>query len=315
MTRICAKWPLVFLIVIVVAVTGGCGGDDGGTGPTITNNKMILNFFNISPLPSGWYYQAWAYKGTSWEVGPAFNLDSSLDLLDTQGQAIAGNKITFGTIDLTDCDSVRVTIQQSVATGPSTAGLTLLTAALGSAMSFNLESPLIGNVDAKDLNFVYGTPTDSDTSEANEVSGVWFTDEDFLEHGLDSLPDLPDGYIFEGWVKQGDFYLSTGKFAQSTGADLQQYYYTNAAGAPPFPGEDFLDNTKAPDGLTFPLDLDVGDRVFISIELANDPIPELPFIPWYVKVLQIKPVPQFKWFMNGGTIDDWPTAVGFIVED
>lgn len=109
------------------------------------------------------------------------------------------------------------------------------------------------------------TPTDG--SGTNETSGIWFVNLDSVgafKAGLD-LPDLYQGWIYEGWVEVNGTFLSTGRFSTPAGADLRKQYGSSGAGLN-FPGEDFLVN--APSGLTFPLDL-AGKKAHISLEI-ND---------------------------------------------
>ncbi|GAB6282696.1 MAG: hypothetical protein STSR0008_14420 [Ignavibacterium sp.] len=112
------------------------------------------------------------------------------------------------------------------------------------------------------------TPTDGN-NDINEKSGIWFVDSISTvggpKQGL-KLPELYNGWIYVGWVKIGDHFISTGKFQTTVGADLNIDDITSYGGNSPgfsFPGEDFLNN--APTGLIFPLDLS-GSSVFISIE-------------------------------------------------
>jgi len=108
------------------------------------------------------------------------------------------------------------------------------------------------------------TPTDGNDT-IDEKSGVWFVDSLTAvggpKQGL-KLPELYNGWIYEGWVKINDKFISTGKFKTHAGSDDSSKYSGNVPGFP-FPGEDFLQN--APDGLSFPLDLS-GASVYVSIE-------------------------------------------------
>lgn len=112
------------------------------------------------------------------------------------------------------------------------------------------------------------TPTDGN-NDINEKSGVWFIDSINAvggpKQGL-KLPELYNGWIYVGWVKIGDYFISTGKFQKTVGADLPIDDTTSYSGDSPgfsFPGEDFLKN--APTGFNFPLDLS-GSTVFVSME-------------------------------------------------
>ncbi len=118
----------------------------------------------------------------------------------------------------------------------------------------------------ENLSGVYNlaTPTDSTNSGLN---GVWFVDSISTGHvsGLQKLPELYDGWTYEGWVEVGGQFLSTGRFTDPKKADLFSGYSGSLAGLN-FPGEDFLNN--APSGFTFPLNLSSA-KVYVSVEYKD----------------------------------------------
>lgn len=120
--------------------------------------------------------------------------------------------------------------------------------------------------------YLLNTPTTGD--DTDNLSGVWFLS-DFL--GVESasleLPELPEGWKYEGWVVINDEPFSTGKFTQVDVSD-EQDLYSGTEPAPEFPGEDFV--TNAPDGHTFPVNL-AGEPLFISIEPHPDNNFDAPF--------------------------------------
>jgi hypothetical protein len=116
--------------------------------------------------------------------------------------------------------------------------------------------------------YVLATPTDGMNN--NEKSGVWFLD---LSTGAPAvgltLPALPAGWQYEGWAVVAGKPVTTGRFTSATGADAAAPY-SGPMAAPPFPGEDFLEN--APSGLAFPADLSGGMAV-ITLEPEPDDSP------------------------------------------
>ncbi|HSN56046.1 MAG TPA: anti-sigma factor [Candidatus Sulfomarinibacteraceae bacterium] len=73
-------------------------------------------------------------------------------------------------------------------------------------------------------------------------NGIWWLDPSGGPDATLHLPDLPDGWVYEGWVVGDSGPVSTGRFTTATGAD------SDGAGpdagpmaAPPFPGQDFVD--------------------------------------------------------------------------
>lgn len=127
--------------------------------------------------------------------------------------------------------------------------------------------------------FMLASPTDNN-SLVNERSGLWFGDAVKNQPKL-LLPDLPKGWVYEGWVVIDGQSLTTGRFNKTNKPDLFSGFSDTQGIAPSFPGEDFL---RAPPvrvfpGLKFPLDL-VGQSVMVTIEPDNngtDPSGASPF--------------------------------------
>jgi hypothetical protein len=128
--------------------------------------------------------------------------------------------------------------------------------------------------------FILGTPTDGPNSY--EESGIWFLS---LASGSPmkglTLPNLPTGWKYEGWVVLNGKPVSTGTFMYTDMKD-DSGIFSGPMASPPFPGEDFLNN--APMGLNFPTTLR-GSTVVVSIEPYPDNSPA-PFLlkPLYTGV-------------------------------
>ena len=90
------------------------------------------------------------------------------------------------------------------------------------------------------------------------------------------LPELSDGWKYEGWVVvDGIGPITTGTFTSFTTADdSNDFSGTENNAGPPIPGEDFFNN--APAGFTFPLDVR-GRTIVISVEPSPDNSPA-PFL-------------------------------------
>jgi len=125
--------------------------------------------------------------------------------------------------------------------------------------------------------YILATPTDG--LDNNELSGIWFPQLPGPPTAGLSLPNLDDGWIYEGWVVNGGNPLTSGRFSGTEGIDLFDGYSSTEPG-PPFPGEDYLVNPSA--RLIFPIDLSDGESLaVISVEpnLNNsDPIGDGPFV-------------------------------------
>ncbi len=114
--------------------------------------------------------------------------------------------------------------------------------------------------------FLLATPTDGNNT--NELSGIWFLEVPGPNPSL-VLPQLPPGWVYEGWAVIDGVPVTSGTFLQATGFDDFDGF-SGDQGGPPFPGEDYLKN--APPGLTFPTDL-TGATVVVSVEPSPDDSP------------------------------------------
>lgn len=125
--------------------------------------------------------------------------------------------------------------------------------------------------------YILATPTDGNSS-SNENSGVWWIDpNNGPGRGL-NLPELPEGWKYEGWAIVDGVPLSTGKFRSVVRADESDKYSETTAPGFDFPGEDFLVN--APSEVNFPLNL-AGNTVAITVE----PDPDNSDRPFMIKPL------------------------------
>lgn len=119
--------------------------------------------------------------------------------------------------------------------------------------------------------FVLNTPSTGDIA-SDYHQGIWWLDPMGGPGPSLTLPTLPAGWAYEGWVVGDDGPISTGRFLTASGAD------SDGAGpdagpdaAPPFPGQDFID---PPQSL-------IGYAAVISVE----PEPDNSAAPFAIKPL------------------------------
>jgi len=174
--------------------------------------------------------------------------------------------------DLEAAQKFVVTIEPPDDSNPEPSGIV----ALAGAFDGN-EASLSFPVSFEDAtgSYILATPTDGGNS--HETAGVWFLDPSGPVASLD-LPELPAGWVYEGWAVTQGTPISTGRFEQPSGADGHSDYGGMGNG-PPFPGEDLLRN--APMGVDFPADLaDGNSKVVVSVEPdlgGTDPTGPKPF--------------------------------------
>ncbi len=88
--------------------------------------------------------------------------------------------------------------------------------------------------------FILGVPTDQ-SGNTPYSNGIWFLDPAAGPGAGLSLPTLPAGWVYEGWVVGPNGPISTGKFMDVTGSDSDAGGpYAGPDAAPPFPGQDFV---------------------------------------------------------------------------
>jgi hypothetical protein len=216
---------------------------------------------NLSTLPDGWIYEGWVVIDgvpvTTGTFSHVMMVDNAAPFSGSMGGPPfpgedflmnAPNGLTFPT------DLAGRTAVISIEPVPD-----------DSPMPFSLK-PLVGAIpmDAVDHTFY----------SMDNMSSTFPTATAQIVHPTKSLalPDLPEGWVYEGWVVIDGTPVTTGIFIDAAMADSAAPFSGSMSG-PPFPGEDFLMN--APDGLMFPTDL-AGGTAVISIEPYPDDSP-MPF--------------------------------------
>ena len=111
--------------------------------------------------------------------------------------------------------------------------------------------------------FIIAAPTAAGLAGDFSDKGIWFLDPSGPAPSLD-LPELPQGWTYEGWVATAEGPISTGTFRSVAGADSDAGGpAAGPAGAPPFPGQDFVNP---------PMSL-IGSMAVISVEPQPDDSP------------------------------------------
>lgn len=218
--------------------------DDDMMKDTMDKAVSQLSFdTNLAELEEG-HYEGWLIIG---------------DKKYSTGKFDAGDEMTFD-IDknLADLDKVVITIEPEGDTDDVPSGVVVLAGDVASgdvALSFP--------VDFFDASGSVILATPSDGSDTNETSGIWFLNLPDPSVALD-LPELPSGWVYEGWAVHDGTPITSGRFTEVDEAD-DFAGFSGPEATPPFPGEDFLEN--APNGLSFPIDLADGESaIVLSVE-------------------------------------------------
>ncbi|MFT6628414.1 MAG: hypothetical protein ACJA1R_001675 [Flavobacteriales bacterium] len=136
-----------------------------------------------------------------------------------------------------------LTIEPAVGDVPAPSDVHLLGGDLasGGATLTTTHPAAIGvNVDDAMGTFILATPTTMAMEDF--AQGIWYLDPANGPAASLSLPELPSGWVYEGWVVGADGPVSTGRFSAAMGMDSDGAGATAGPdGAPPFPGQDFID--------------------------------------------------------------------------
>ncbi len=258
---------LIFLALIVIGFIS-CDKEDEEN----STKDLYLNIKGLQDLGSDYVYEGWIIVNNAAKTTGRF-------VVDDKGKL---NTSTF-TLDKNDLEiatSFILTIEPATGDDPAPSKVHILAGEFsGNAgnLTISHKKALGNDFSTAAGKYILGTPTDG--SMNNEKSGIWFVS---LESAPTSpgltLPALPDGWIYEGWVVINGIPVTTGTFSKSTGADSFSGFSGVLNNGPAFPGEDFIMN--APTGLTFPTNIQ-GGKVVISIE----PVPDNNAAPFLLKPL------------------------------
>lgn len=256
------------------------GSFDLSNSITVTRNpKMKTLTLDISGLEN--LGDDYVYEG--WVIVDGAPVSTGVFTVDDQG---AWSASTFEVVEATLDAATKfvLTIEPAGETGTEAAtpaaqkllagDFSGTTASVSTAVG-----PGVGDFSNAAGQFFLRTPTDEEVGAANngnDQNGIWFGDPTTTPPGSGfTLPTLPEGWVYEGWVVTAAGPISTGTFTSFTSADSGNPFSGTANNAgPPIPGEDFFN--AAPEGQTFPLDLR-GTTVVISVEPFPDNSPK-PFL-------------------------------------
>ncbi len=258
-----------FLTLALLGVTffAACDKDDD----LPTNGNLTLNISGLENLGPEYTYEGWLIVDGQPVTTGTFDVDADGNL----SQSTFSIKREY----LETATTFVLTIEPAQDPDPAPSKVHKLggNLAAGEALLSVAHPAAIGNDFTSSMgNYILATPTNGANND--EKSGIWFLDinSGSPTAGL-SLPTLPDGWIYEGWVVVAGKPVTTGKFSSVSGSDLASPF-SGSQQSPPFPGEDFLEN--APASLTFPIDLS-GAKAVISIE----PVPDNSDAPFLLKPL------------------------------
>lgn len=266
------KHTLMTMVLLVVLFFAACtSGDDDNNNSTPASNEtnLNLNITGLEDLGSSYAYEGWIIVNGKAITTGIFNVDANGKLSQTS--------FPVNSDDLANASAFVLTIEPSPDNDPAPSAVHILAgdfSGSNSSLTVSHGSALGTDFTSAAGQYILATPTDGMNN--NESSGVWWLDPSGPSSTL-TLPTLPSGWRYEGWAVINGTPVTTGTFTSAMGAD-DAAPFSGSMMAPPFPGEDFLQN--APNGLTFPVDLS-GSPIVISVE----PFPDNSPAPFTLKPL------------------------------
>lgn len=246
----------MYLAVIALGVLSvSCSDDDDAT-LQIETSELTLNLSDLDPLGDDFVYEGWIIVD-----GAPVSTGRFSDVTFPQIFQVLSSQLASATRFV-------LSIEPTVDPDPAPAETKVLAGDF-SGSSASVNSNLVADFSTATGTFILATPTDMD--DTNEESGVWFLDNasGTAVTGL-TLPELSDGWKYEGWAVINGTPISTGTFTDASMADdnaATSPFKGDAGNGPGYPGEDYLQN--APAGFTFPTDLR-GATIVVSVEPSPD---------------------------------------------
>jgi hypothetical protein len=299
------------IIVTIISFLLGCQKTDL-LNPADQVSKIDLQISGLNALGDSAWYEAWI---NGYSLGLLHNNIEKLYSLSSN--------VNLGYLQ--SALHILVTIEGDTIQGNNKSIYKIIAAKItANTGKFDVGNELILDFDFKtaQANYILDTPTD--TLNTNLKRGIWFINLDTtfseikdstgLVVGIDTsiekkngleLPELPEDWLYEGWVVFGSDTVSIGTFSNPIGSDNNSNFGAGLAGGYNFPGEDFINNP--PPGVIFPVDL-AGLEVFITIEPTH---PENAFKPFtlipFKAIIPLNCEPEKNYLMENN-VDTFPNG-------
>ena len=217
-----------------------------------------LRFVGLEDLGDGWAYEGWVIVDGAPVSTGTFTVDQNGDLSQSLFSFEA---------DRHDLGPFVLTIEPSPDPDPAPSATHLLAGDFNgnnrARLRVNHPAALGNHFRRASGDFILAVPSDS-SGATPYTHGIWWLNPGASVTPSLSLPTLPDGWEYEGWVVGPDGPVSTGRFTDVAAADSDGGGATAGPdGTPPFPGQDFV---NPPTDLT-------GYAAVISIEPSPDNSP------------------------------------------
>ncbi len=221
------KLSLLFGVLIGIFMAS-CSNDDYDK-PKFTTENMKLEISGLKNIGDTGVYEGWL-------ITPEGPVSTGRFSVDDDGK-LSQEIFLVGTNTVNNATKFVLTIEPGEDENREPSATKILSGDFSNKTADLSTEANISENDFSDITgkFILSTPsTSNDTSD--ESKGVWFVDN---SNASLKLPELKDGWIYEGWVIIQDEAVSTGKFPKVNDADYRNKYQ-GPDKLPPFPGEDFV---------------------------------------------------------------------------
>lgn len=243
----------------VAATLAACGGSNSA-GSSI--NVQMIGLENLGPTS---VYEGWVIVNGVAKTAGRFTVDDKGVMSQTN--------FPIASADIASTTAYVLTIEPKNDPDPGPTDTHLLAGNFDAArtqasLSVAHPSALGNDFTGATGRFFLATPTNGDADTNDQ--GIWWIDASSGSPapGL-SLPSLPRGWVYEGWVVVDGKPTSTGRFTNADGPDSDGGGPAagTVAPAPPYPGQDFINPAlKLPGGMAV---------ISIEPEPDNSPAPFL----------------------------------------
>lgn len=217
-------------LIAAAATLTACGSDDASP-------KLQLQLTSLEDLGSSSVYEGWLIVDGAPVSTGRFTVNSNGQLSQTDFALTSAQAERASTFVLT--------IEPAVGDVPEPSNQHLMAGDFNSLrtsapLSISHSAAFGSDFSSAAGKFFLATPTTLATDD-NDL-GIWFIDPSSgtAQAGL-TLPTLPAGWAYEGWVVVNGVPKSTGRFTSPTGADSDGAgSFAGPLAGPAFPGQDFI---------------------------------------------------------------------------
>jgi len=261
---------LAFVSALLVSA---CTDSPGTSSTTMT---VTISQSTLPMLGSGYVYEGWFITAAGPQSTGRFSVDAN-------GTPTPATSMVDSTI-VDAATAAVITIEPATNDDPAPSQVHLVGGDLaGHAADLKVSYAAALGTDFSTAagSYVLATPsTAANTADNNQ--GIWWLVPPATSGGSPTpgltLPTLPAGWKYEGWVAGAAGPVSTGKFTSVSGADSDGAGPTAGTdAAPPFPGQDFINPAMV---------LTSGFKAVISVEPDPDDSP----MPFAIKPLIANPI-------------------------